>query len=39
MRTIPSVTIETLIARYDVLLFDAYGVLVHAAGAMPARPH
>ena len=32
---IPETDIETLIERYDTLLFDAYGVLVHAAGAMP----
>jgi HAD superfamily hydrolase (TIGR01450 family) len=35
MSGIPSTTIEALIARYEVLLFDAYGVLVHAGGAMP----
>ena len=28
-------TLEVLIAQYDVLLFDAYGVLVHSAGALP----
>jgi HAD superfamily hydrolase (TIGR01450 family) len=38
MPAIPSTTIEALIARYDVLLFDAYGVLVHAAGAMRGAP-
>jgi HAD superfamily hydrolase (TIGR01450 family) len=38
MPAIPSTTIEALIARYDVLLFDAYGVLVHAAGAMHGAP-
>jgi HAD superfamily hydrolase (TIGR01459 family) len=32
MRTL---AIEALVERYDVLLFDAYGVLVHAGGAMP----
>jgi HAD superfamily hydrolase (TIGR01459 family) len=31
----PDVTIGELIDRYDVLLFDAYGVLVHSNGAMP----
>jgi glycerol-1-phosphatase len=35
MLNIPEVSIETLIERYDVLLFDAYGVLVHATGALP----
>src|SRR5262245_41304324 len=35
MSTIPDVTVEELIARYDTLLFDAYGVLVHRAGALP----
>ncbi len=35
MDSIPEITIETLIERYDVLLFDAYGVLVHSAGALP----
>jgi len=29
------ITIGELIDRYTVLLFDAYGVLVHAHGAMP----
>jgi len=28
-------TIEALIAGYDALLFDAYGVLVHVGGALP----
>lgn len=28
-------SIDALIERYDALLFDAYGVLVHASGAMP----
>ncbi|MFO0725645.1 MAG: HAD hydrolase-like protein [Myxococcota bacterium] len=27
--------LEDILARYDVFLFDAYGVLVHAAGALP----
>ena len=30
-----STSMQELIARYDALLFDAYGVLVHAGGAMP----
>jgi len=29
------ITIEELIARYPVLLLDAYGVLVNACGALP----
>ena len=32
---VPTITAEGLLERYDVLLFDAYGVLVHAAGPMP----
>jgi len=32
---VPSIALDALIARYDALLFDAYGVLVHATGAMP----
>jgi len=35
---IPHVAIDALIARYDGLLFDAYGVLVHLSGAMPGAP-
>jgi HAD superfamily hydrolase (TIGR01459 family) len=35
MKTIPTVTIDALIARYDALLLDAYGVLVNKAGALP----
>ncbi len=35
MNRIAQVSIEELIARYDALLFDAYGVLVHLRGAMP----
>lgn len=31
---IPRVSIGALIDRYDLLLFDAYGVLVHSAGAL-----
>lgn len=30
-----AVTADELIARYDVLLLDAYGVLVHSEGALP----
>lgn len=35
MKTIPTVTIDELIARYDALLLDAYGVLVNKVGALP----
>jgi HAD superfamily hydrolase (TIGR01450 family) len=33
--TMQAATLEELIGRYAVLLFDAYGVLVHASGALP----
>ena len=32
---VPRVAISALVERYDLLLFDAYGVLVHAGGALP----
>jgi HAD superfamily hydrolase (TIGR01450 family) len=35
MDTVPEITIDALIARYDVLLLDAYGVLVDSSGALP----
>jgi len=35
MISIPNTTIDDLLERYEVLLFDAYGVLVHFSGAMP----
>jgi HAD superfamily hydrolase (TIGR01450 family) len=35
MADIPQITIAELIDRYEVLLFDAYGVLVHSTGALP----
>lgn len=35
MKTIPTVTTGDLIARYDALLLDAYGVLVNKEGALP----
>ena len=35
MTDIPEVTIDELMARYEVLLLDAYGVLVHSGGALP----
>jgi HAD superfamily hydrolase (TIGR01450 family) len=34
MKSIPEITIEALIQRYEVLLLDAYGVLVHSAGTL-----
>ena len=35
MARIKNINIEKLTARYSVLLLDAYGVLVHASGALP----
>lgn len=35
MEDISKITIELLIEQYDVLLFDAYGVLVNSSGALP----
>jgi len=35
---IPEITVEDLVVRYDALLFDAYGVLVHLRGALPGAP-
>ena len=32
---VPRITIAELGERYDAILFDAYGVLVHSTGAMP----
>ena len=32
---IPSITIDAVLDRYEVILFDAYGVLVHGAGPLP----
>jgi HAD superfamily hydrolase (TIGR01450 family) len=32
---IPTTTIEAVLERYDAILFDAYGVLVHASGPLP----
>jgi ribonucleotide monophosphatase NagD (HAD superfamily) len=31
---IPGITMEALIARYEVLLLDAFGVLVDGSGAL-----
>ncbi|MGE3536036.1 MAG: HAD-IIA family hydrolase [Candidatus Tectimicrobiota bacterium] len=38
MDNIPESTIDELLARYEVLLFDAYGVLVTSAGPLPGAP-
>jgi HAD superfamily hydrolase (TIGR01450 family) len=35
MAGIPKITSELLVEQYDVLLFDAYGVLVDSSGALP----
>lgn len=35
---VPRTSIGELATRYDALLFDAYGVLVHADGPMPGAP-
>ena len=35
MTRINHISIEKLMARYSVLLLDAYGVLVHTSGALP----
>jgi HAD superfamily hydrolase (TIGR01450 family) len=32
---VPETDVAALLRRYDVLLLDAYGVLVHSAGALP----
>jgi len=34
MDKLPEIAIETLIDRYEVLLLDAYGVLVHSSGTL-----
>jgi HAD superfamily hydrolase (TIGR01450 family) len=35
---VPRTSIAGLVSRYDALLFDAYGVLVHADGPLPGAP-
>lgn len=35
MDEIPKISAQQLIAKYEVLLFDAYGVLVDSSGALP----
>jgi HAD superfamily hydrolase (TIGR01450 family) len=32
---LPTITIDLLLDRYEALLFDAYGVLVHGSGPLP----
>lgn len=32
---IPETNVDALLARYEVILLDAYGVLVHSGGALP----
>jgi HAD superfamily hydrolase (TIGR01450 family) len=34
MPVVPSITVDELLARYDLFLLDAYGVLVSASGAL-----
>lgn len=34
-QAVPSITLEALLARYDGLLLDAYGVLLDQSGALP----
>ncbi len=34
----PETTLEALAERYEALLFDVYGVLVHATGPLPGAP-
>ena len=35
MSNIPKITINNVIKNYEVLLFDAYGVLVNEFGVLP----
>lgn len=35
MDPLPTITFDALQQRYDVLLFDAYGVLIHSTGPLP----
>ena len=39
MTAIPRIDVETLLRRYEVVLLDAYGVLVHSGGALPGAAH
>lgn len=38
MNGIPTTTLEALARRYGAILFDVYGVLVHATGPLPGAP-
>ena len=38
MLNIEKITVAELIERYEVLLFDAYGVLVNSSGSLPGAP-
>jgi hypothetical protein len=33
------IDVESLLRRYEVVLLDAYGVLVHSGGALPGAAH
>jgi len=35
----PHIDVASLVRRYEVLLLDAYGVLVHSGGALPGAAH
>lgn len=39
MTAVPRIDVETLLRRYEVVLLDAYGVLVHSGGALPGAAH
>ncbi len=39
MTDIPLIDVATLLRRYEVVLLDAYGVLVHSDGALPGAAH
>jgi HAD superfamily hydrolase (TIGR01459 family) len=38
LTAVPETTVDELLARYDALLLDAYGVLVSSSGALPGAP-
>jgi HAD superfamily hydrolase (TIGR01459 family) len=38
LTAVPEITVDELLARYEALLLDAYGVLVNSAGALPGAP-
>ena len=35
MAEVPKITVDELVARHEVLLLDAYGVLLDSSGALP----